>query len=132
MLEHILRPIVINGLEVKNRIARASHGTSYGRGVVNDDLVAYHEARARSGVGLNILEATVVHRSSANHTVDAVDDSVIPGFTALARASSRHGMRTFVQLWHGGHRWAPATGQAPISPSNVPCPLVCTRNAAST
>lgn len=122
-LNHILRPITINTLEVKNRIARASHGTSYGRGVVNDDLVAYHEARAKSGVGLNILEATVVHRSSANHTVDAVDDSVIPGFTALARASERHGMTTFVQLWHGGHRWAPATGQAPISASNVPCPL---------
>jgi 2,4-dienoyl-CoA reductase-like NADH-dependent reductase (Old Yellow Enzyme family)/thioredoxin reductase len=122
-LNHIMRPITINGLEVKNRIARASHGTSYGRGTVTDDLVAYHEARAKSGVGLNILEATVVHRSSANHTVDAVDDSIIPGFTALARASARHGMRTFVQLWHGGHRWAPATGQAPISPSNVPCPL---------
>jgi len=122
-LDHILRPITINGLEVRNRIARASHGTSYGRGTVNDDLVAYHEARAKSGIGLNILEATVVHRSSSNHTVDAVDDSIIPGFTALAKASARHGMRTFVQLWHGGHRWAPATGQAPISPSNVPCPL---------
>ena len=122
-LDHILSPIIINGLEVKNRIARASHGTSYGRGTVNDDLVAYHEARAKSGVGLNILEATVVHRSSANHTVDAVDDSVIPGFTALARASDRHSMKTFVQLWHGGHRWAPATGQAPLSASTVPCPL---------
>ncbi|MGH6614593.1 FAD-dependent oxidoreductase [Sphingomonas sp.] len=122
-LEQILSPITINGLEVKNRIARASHGTSYGRGTVNDDLIAYHEARAKSGVGLNILEATVIHRSSANHTVDAIDDSVIPGFTALARSSERHGMRTFVQLWHGGHRWAPASGQAPLSASTVPCPL---------
>jgi 2,4-dienoyl-CoA reductase-like NADH-dependent reductase (Old Yellow Enzyme family) len=122
-LDHILSPITINGLEVKNRIARASHGTSYGRGTVNEDLIAYHEARAKSGVGLNILEATVVHRSSANHTVDAVDDSIIPAFSALAKSSERHGMRTFVQLWHGGHRWAPATGQAPLSASSVPCPL---------
>ncbi|HEY1449204.1 MAG TPA: hypothetical protein VGF33_11780, partial [Caulobacteraceae bacterium] len=59
-LDHILRPIVINRLEVKNRIARASHGTSYGRGTITDELIAYHEARAKSGVGLNILEATVV------------------------------------------------------------------------
>ena len=122
-LDHILRPIVINTLQVKNRIARASHGTSYGRGKITDDLIAYHEARAKSGVGLNILEATVVHRSTSNHTVDAVDDSIIPGFAALAKASQRHGMATFVQLWHGGHRWAPANGGAPLSASDVPCPL---------
>lgn len=122
-LDAIFKPITINGLVVKNRIARASHGTSYGRGIVSDDLIAYHEARAKSGVGLNILEATVIHRSTANHTVDAVDDSVIPGFAALARSSDKFGMRTFVQLWHGGHRWAPASGQAPLSASNVPCPL---------
>jgi len=122
-LEHILSPITINGLEIKNRIARAAHGTSYGRGTVSEDLIAYHEARARSGVGLNILEATVVHRSSANHTVDAVDDSIVPAFAALAKACSAHGMKTFVQLWHGGHRWAPANGMAPLSASDVPCPL---------
>jgi 2,4-dienoyl-CoA reductase-like NADH-dependent reductase (Old Yellow Enzyme family) len=123
MLQQILQPITINGLRVKNRIARASHGTSYGRGTITDDLIAYHEARAKSGVGLNILEATVVHPSSSNHTVNAFDDSIIPGFSALARACERHGMRSFVQLWHGGHRWAPANGQAPWSASNVPCPL---------
>lgn len=122
-LEHIFQPITINGLTVKNRIARASHGTSYGRGQVTDELVAYHEARARSGVGLNILEATVVHRSTSNHTIDAVDDSIIPGFARLARSAEKFGMRTFVQLWHGGHRWAPASGQAPLSASDVPCPL---------
>ena len=31
--------------------------------------------------------------------------------------------RNVAQLWHGGHRWAPTTGQAPISASDVPCPL---------
>jgi 2,4-dienoyl-CoA reductase-like NADH-dependent reductase (Old Yellow Enzyme family)/thioredoxin reductase len=123
MLTEILQPITINGLQVKNRIARASHGTSYGRGTITDDLIAYHEARAKSGVGLNILEATVVHPSSSTHTVNAFDDSIIPGFSALAKACERHGMRSFVQLWHGGHRWAPVSGQAPWSASNVPCPL---------
>lgn len=121
--DRIMSPIMINGLEIKNRVVRAAHGTSYGRGVISDDLIAYHEARARGGVGLNILEATVVHTSSANHTVNALDDSIIPGFAKLGDACSRHGMRTFVQLWHGGHRWAPASGQAPISASDVPCPL---------
>lgn len=122
LFDHILSPIRINGLEVKNRVVRAAHGTSYGRGHISDDLIAYHEARARGGVGLNILEATVVHPSTSNHTVNAFDDSIIPGFTALAKACGQHGMRTFVQLWHGGHRWAPTDGRAPISASDVPCP----------
>jgi 2,4-dienoyl-CoA reductase-like NADH-dependent reductase (Old Yellow Enzyme family) len=122
-LNRILSPIEINGLQIKNRIVRASHGTSYGRGTITEELVAYHEARAKSGVGLNILEATVVHRSTSNHTVDAVDDSIIPGFEMLAKACRKHGMHSFVQLWHGGHRWAPASGMAPISASEVPCPL---------
>lgn len=121
--DRILSPIMINGLELKNRVVRAAHGTSYGRGVISEDLIAYHEARAKGGVGLNILEATVVHPSSSNHTVNALDDTIIPGFAALGQACSRHGMRTFVQLWHGGHRWAPADGKAPISASDVPCPF---------
>ncbi|MDX2235340.1 MAG: FAD-dependent oxidoreductase [Hyphomonadaceae bacterium] len=122
-LDHILRPIRIHKLEVKNRIARAAHGTSYGRGVISEDLIAYHEARAKSGVGLSILEATAVHPSSVTHTVYAWDDSIIPGFAQLARAMQKHDMRMFVQLWHGGHRWGPAGGGAPWSASNVPCPL---------
>lgn len=122
-LTHILQPIRINKLEIKNRIARAAHGTSYGKGGVTDDLIAYHEIRAKSGLGLNILEATVVHPSSYTHTVAACDDTIIPGFSALAEAHHKHGARMFVQLWHGGHRWAPADGRAPLSASTVPCPL---------
>jgi 2,4-dienoyl-CoA reductase-like NADH-dependent reductase (Old Yellow Enzyme family) len=46
-LTHLLKPISINKLEVKNRILRTAHGTYYGRGSITDDLIAYHEARAR-------------------------------------------------------------------------------------
>ncbi len=66
-LTHLLKPIAINKLEVKNRILRTGHGTYYGRGSITDDLIAYHEARARSGVGLTTLEVTCVHRSSVNN-----------------------------------------------------------------
>jgi 2,4-dienoyl-CoA reductase-like NADH-dependent reductase (Old Yellow Enzyme family) len=118
-LDHILRSITTKGLQIKNRIVRAAHGTSYGRGVVSENLIASYEARSPSGVGLNILEATVVDRSPVNHTVDPVDDAIIPGFTALAKTCSAHGMRAFVHLWHGGHRWALSSGEARISASDV-------------
>jgi hypothetical protein len=37
-LTHLLKPITINKLEVKNRILRTGHGTYYGRGSVSDDF----------------------------------------------------------------------------------------------
>jgi len=46
-LRHILEPININGLTIKNRVVRTAHGTNIGRGRMDDDLIAYHAARAR-------------------------------------------------------------------------------------
>jgi 2,4-dienoyl-CoA reductase-like NADH-dependent reductase (Old Yellow Enzyme family)/thioredoxin reductase len=119
---HVLRPILINRTEVKNRIFRSAHGTYFGKGVINDKLIAYHEARAKSGVGLSTLEVTVVHPTSAtNPGVFAWDDTVIPGFRALSGAVQRYGMKMFVQLWHGGHHWPGWDGIA-WSASNIPSP----------
>ena len=112
-LTHLLKPISINKLEVKNRILRTGHGTYYGRGSITDDLIAYHEARARSGVGLTTLEVTCVHRSSVNNTLFGWDDEIIPGFRKISAAMHNHGMKLFTQLWHGGQHWPPADGQPP-------------------
>jgi 2,4-dienoyl-CoA reductase-like NADH-dependent reductase (Old Yellow Enzyme family)/thioredoxin reductase len=121
-LTHLLQPITINKLEVKNRILRTGHGTYYGKGSVSDDLIAYHEARARSGVGLTTLEVTCVHRSSVNNTLFGWDDDIIPGFRKISAAMHKHGMKLFTQLWHGGHHWPSADGQPPWSASTVPSP----------
>jgi 2,4-dienoyl-CoA reductase-like NADH-dependent reductase (Old Yellow Enzyme family) len=121
-LTHLLRPITINKLEIKNRILRTGHGTYYGKGSVSDDLIAYHEARARSGVGLTTLEVTCVHRSSVNNTLFGWDDDIIPGFRKISAAMHKHGMKLFTQLWHGGQHWPSADGQPPWSASTVPSP----------
>jgi 2,4-dienoyl-CoA reductase-like NADH-dependent reductase (Old Yellow Enzyme family) len=121
-LTHLLKPIAINKLEVKNRILRTGHGTYYGRGSITDDLIAYHEARARSGVGLTTLEVTCVHRSSVNNTLFGWDDEIIPGFRKISAAMHNHGMKLFTQLWHGGQHWPSADGQPPWSASDVPSP----------
>lgn len=121
-LTHLLQPITINQLEIKNRILRTGHGTYYGKGSVSDDLIAYHEARARSGVGLTTLEVTCVHRSSVNNTLFGWDDEIIPGFRKISAAMHKHGMKLFTQLWHGGQHWPSADGQPPWSASNVPSP----------
>jgi 2,4-dienoyl-CoA reductase-like NADH-dependent reductase (Old Yellow Enzyme family) len=122
-LKHILAPIKIRELEIRNRILRTAHGTYYPRsGMVESDLVAYHAARAKAGTGLSLLESTVVHPSSGGHVVHAWADNVIPGFRALAEAVHAHGMKQFVQLNHGGHQWEPFNGDPRISASDVPSP----------
>jgi len=121
-LTHILRPIAINKVEIKNRILRTAHGTYYGKGSINDDLISYHEARARSGVGLSTLEVVCVHRSSFNPTLLGWDDSIIPGFGRISQAVHSHGMKLFAQLWHGGQHWPGAGGEPPWSASTVPSP----------
>jgi len=122
-LTHALEPIHINGIEIKNRIFRPGHGTYYGLGEVTDKLIAYHEARARSGVGLSTLEVCCVHPSSgSNRTLYGWDDNIIPGFQRISDAVHRHGMKLFVQIWHGGHHWPGVDGSPPWSPSTVPSP----------
>ena len=121
-LTHVLRPITINKVEIRNRILRTAHGTYYGKGAINDDLIAYHEARARAGVGLSTLEVVCVHRSSLNMTLFGWDDSCIPGFRRIADAVHAQGMKLFAQLWHGGQHWPGAGGEPAWSASTVPSP----------
>ena len=49
---NVFQPQQIGGCTIKNRIVRTAHST----GARGDDLIAYHEARARGGVGLAIIE----------------------------------------------------------------------------
>ena len=56
---HVLSPIDIAGVAIKNRVVRTAHVTMLGLdgpGGISDRLIAYHEARAKGGVGLTVLE----------------------------------------------------------------------------
>jgi len=64
MYNYVLSPVKIGGVTVKNRVVRTAHGTAIGGGTMSDDLIAYHAARARGGVGLTILEILGVNPTS--------------------------------------------------------------------
>jgi len=119
-LEHILAPIRINGVEIKNRVVRTAHGTNLGGGALSDDLIAYHAARARGGVGLSMLEASGVHPSGPM-TLNVWDDTIIPRYEALMRAVRPHGMRVFSQLNHLGSELG-RSGERPWSASELTSP----------
>jgi 2,4-dienoyl-CoA reductase-like NADH-dependent reductase (Old Yellow Enzyme family) len=119
--EAILSPIQLGGIEVPNRVVRASHLTQYTRqGEVTDKFVAYHEARARGGVGLSMLESATIDRAVSPAPLDASSDRVVDGWATVAAAVHRHGMRVFAQLFHGGNQFDPLDGSAPWSASTIP------------
>ena len=48
--EHLFEPLKLRGHEIRNRILSTGHQTYLAKGgLVSEDLVAYHEARARGG-----------------------------------------------------------------------------------
>lgn len=122
--EHYRRlrqPLTINGCTVPNRVARTAHATGYALGTVSDQLIAYHEARARGGIGLIFVEIAGVHRSSPGsinlYRADAVD-----GLARLAERVHAHGTKVFQQLWHGGPNAHTHLSPA-LSASAVPEPM---------
>lgn len=120
-LDHVLSPITIGGRTIKNRVVRTAHGTNLGDGALSEALVAYHEVRARGGVGLTILEASSVHRTGPM-TLHAWDDSVIPRYQRLMDLVTPHGMTVFSQINHMGFYQGPPWAR-PWSASEIPLPM---------
>nr|WP_087572955.1 FAD-dependent oxidoreductase [Sphingomonas sp. CDS-1] len=120
-LRHVFEPIRIGSVEIPNRIVRTAHGTHFSQDSLTDEFIAYHEARARGGCGLSILEIASVHPSSVG-TVRNFDDGIIPHYRRLMEAIRPHGMKIFQQLHHGGAHFPGLDGLG-WSASDIPSPL---------
>lgn len=102
---NLLSPFRIKDVEFRNRIFSTGHETLLVTGGIPDEaLAAYHEARAKGGVGLIVTEATTVHESAFFNTAMPVGyrRDCIPGFRLVADAIHRHGSVVFGQLYHPG------------------------------
>lgn len=121
-LQRVFEPIAIGRVTIPNRVVRTAHGTWISRAKINDELIAYHVARAKGGVGLSYIEFTSVHPSSYTYGPLSWDDSFIEGCQRLTTAIRPYGMKMFHQLAHGGYMYPPVDGPA-WSPSRVPNPL---------
>lgn len=121
--EHVLAPIEINRLVVKNRVVRTAHGTNIGQGRINDELIAYHEARAAGGCGLTILEAASVHPTDMG-TLWLHDASVVDDYRRLMARLAPYNMAIFQQLGHLGYEGVTADGGPPWSASELAGPSI--------
>jgi 2,4-dienoyl-CoA reductase-like NADH-dependent reductase (Old Yellow Enzyme family) len=122
-LARVFSPIDLGPIRVPNRVVRTAHLTKFSLGAaISDDLIAYHLARGRGGVGLTVLEATAVHPSSVLALI-GYDDAILDGYRRLVEAVRPTGMRLFQQLWHAGHVYNPPDGSPPRGVSRLPGPV---------
>ncbi len=88
-----------------------------------DDLIAYHEARARGGTGSIFIEATATDPTGllTAHTIGGFYPEVVPAYRRLTDAVHAHDTKLFVQFNHGGREQISASPRAPTAaPSAIP------------
>lgn len=127
MYDKAFAPIIIGGVTIPNRVFRPAHtanNTPGGR--IGERFLATHEEAARGGVGLTITGGAAIHWSSMLHPhgLAVWDDDSVQGLEHFAARMGQHPMRTFVQLWHGGHNAFTADGSPPWSASATPGVMV--------
>lgn len=101
----LFEPLQIRGMRLKNRIMSTGHDTTLPTdGLVNEALIAYHEARARGGVGLIVSQVAGVHETAryTSHMLMATEDECIEGYRKLAEICHAHDCRIVSQLFHPG------------------------------
>jgi 2,4-dienoyl-CoA reductase (NADPH2) len=118
--EKLLEPGYIGSVKTRNRIVKTGASTTYFRQdetSMNSTVMAFHEALARGGVGLLIVESPTVDypygaRWRERGRID--DDKYIAGFRELTDMIHKYGCPTFMQMNHDGP-W-----QSPLQPGTPP------------
>jgi 2,4-dienoyl-CoA reductase-like NADH-dependent reductase (Old Yellow Enzyme family) len=130
------QPFDLGSITVRNRIFVPAHTTNFGLdNLPTDRHTAYHEARARGGVGLIIMESLRVHPTSLGKPqgVAAYDPRCVGPLTRIAEAVHGHGAKVFGQIIHLGRQIdgdalrLPSWGPSPIAwDATSPAPHVMT------
>lgn len=129
MFSKLFKPIQIGTLQLKNRGVMPSMVTNFcnADGSVSDRFIAYHEARAKGGVGLIIVEAAYVNPCGKgfNNQIGIDHDGLIPGLKKLTDRIHSLGGKIAIQIYHGGRQAnTKVTGKELVAPSPIACPVM--------
>ena len=124
LFPHLFSPLQVGPVLLRNRVLVTAHVPRLAdNNIPGKRYAAYHKARARGGVALQITGATPVHvtsgRSAAN-ALENTDDRIIPGYRVLSEAVHAEGGRVLAQLAHYG---AAITSNEPDVPTWSPSPV---------
>lgn len=114
-------------ITLANRLVMLPHGTSMvSEGGITADDIAYYEARARSGPGMMITGAAIVHPSSAIRSrklVEPYNEAAFEGLAKRAAAVRAHGVAIVGQIVHLGRELIGGDfDNAPLAPSALRSP----------
>jgi len=123
----LFEPYTLGRLTLPNRLVMLPHGTSMVRdGGITDEDIAYYEARARSGPGLMITGAAIVHPSSAVRTrklVEPYNEAILDGLRKRVDVVHAHGVKVVGQIVHLGREMIGSEFDcAPLAPSAIRSP----------
>jgi 2,4-dienoyl-CoA reductase-like NADH-dependent reductase (Old Yellow Enzyme family) len=117
----------LRGVPIHNRVVFAPSHSSWTKdrfsGVFGPEALPYYVERAKGGVGLIIIGATMVHLSSRAGSAafpQLYDDRNVAALAEIADAVHAHGSRIAIQLYHGGMRNAPVLQQLPGADADAP------------
>ena len=122
----LFEPLIIRKKILKNRIFSTGHmAVMLKEGCPTESMIAYHEAKAKGGAALTIIEAARVHPSgdSGRPAIRAYDPSCISGYKKLTAACHRYDCLVFGQLTHPGREMADledGTNPVAYAPSAIP------------
>ena len=118
MLSHVNKPFKLGAQILKNRVFRSAHGTLIGGGTINEDFIAYHEARARGGVALSIVEVISPHRSCES-LLNIWDPNLPNAYPRFTDRMHVHEMKVFQQINHSGANSFGPDGAPPWGASDI-------------
>lgn len=104
----LFESIKINRLLLNNRLVMLpmSNELHDSRGEVTPRMVDFYRERARGGVGLIIIELTLVTDDHKASHLNISSDNFISGLSELAEAIQSHGARASIQIGHRGSQHA--------------------------
>jgi 2,4-dienoyl-CoA reductase-like NADH-dependent reductase (Old Yellow Enzyme family) len=119
---HLFSPLRIGPVTLKNRIVNSAHQTGFAAGGrYTDQLLAYHQERARGGAALIISQATCVTPGYLD--LWNSDDEIIGQYRTLAQSVAAHGAHYFAELWHPGRQSYYSGPGAEVYQAPSPVPL---------
>ncbi|MCB8840363.1 FAD-dependent oxidoreductase [Aurantimonas sp. VKM B-3413] len=119
----LFRPLVINGLALRNRVMSTSHAIGYvDDGYPKERYQLYHEEKAKGGIALTMFGGSSnvsADSGSVFGQIDVTDDAIVPIFRQFAARIHEHGAALMCQLTHLGARshWRADRWLPTIAPS---------------
>lgn len=129
--QHVLSPIKIGNVEIKNRIefAPAIPFLASPDGYVTRELIEWEQSLARGGAGIVTIGDSAIDFDYAHDHPSQLNlgtDEVIPGLSMLVETIQRYGAKASIEINHGGRNVQPwlIGGKQPIAPSPIPSKIL--------